>query len=182
MVLGLLIGLFSMAAGNAKKAKNIKNNNYKTFKFSDFDSLAVSGVDPSDSVRTSKLGSFLKNSGIKNMDRGFLDSLEDALLRFYTETRGKDEIKVLKGYISPQLFSFLESVDKANENEYLHMTGQSAKLDISMLKDEDLKILENALRSKGFKHFGYGDGYIFVSSISNRNKIEDLKRVKTFLC
>ncbi len=174
VIVGFIVATFITVFSNKKKASKSISTNFKHFEFSDFDSPAVSGVDSSEAVRTSRSGTFLKDSGFKFMERGFLDSLEGALERFYGENDTDTKVNVLSGYISPQLLSFLIAKDLLKENENFQVTGRAARLDTSELDERELKLLVNALKSKGIRHIGYGENFLFVSNIPEKDRVDYL--------
>lgn len=92
VVLGAIY-LFYTVMKNSNFAKNMRSRNYKYFDYDEFDTPAVVGVDESSKIYSKNGRSYLKNSGLENMDATFLNMLDkarDIVEKEYNSTNQND--------------------------------------------------------------------------------------------
>lgn len=171
-----VIYLISKVDKNNKIRNFLTSNNYKYFDYSEFDTPAVQGVDNSGDIYEKNGKSYVKNSGLKNMDTTFLNMLDksrDIVEKEYNSVNPNSKIvfRINSGYRSPAYNDWLDNnttyqVAKTSS----HMGGLASDIDVSTYSTEQIKVILDSLVRSGFNRFGLGQNFIHVDNDTGKTQ------------
>jgi len=170
------IYLISSRLKNKNIRKAFENSNYKYFSYSEFDTPAVQGVDDVSSIYSKNGRSYLKNSGLKEMNGSFLNMLDNArgiIEKEYNSINPGSKIifKINSGYRSPQYNKWLdENTSYQVAKTSAHMSGQASDINTAGYNNEQIRVMLNALRRAGFNRFGLASNFIHVDNDSTKTQ------------
>jgi len=168
--------LISSRLKNKIIRKAFENSNYKYFSYSEFDTPAVQGVDDVSSIYSKNGKSYVKNSGLKEMNGSFLNMLDkarDIIEKEYNSLNPGSKIifKINSGYRSPQYNKWLdENTSYQVAKTSAHMTGQASDINTAGYTNEQIRVMLNALRRAGFNRFGLASNFIHVDNDSTKTQ------------
>jgi uncharacterized protein YcbK (DUF882 family) len=168
--------LISSRLKNKLIRRAFENSNYKYFSYSEFDTPAVQGVDEVSNIYSKNGKSYVKNSGLKEMNGSFLNMLDkarDIIEKEYNSLNPGNRIvfKINSGYRSPQYNKWLdENTSYQVAKTSAHMTGQASDINTAGYTNEQIRVMLNALRRAGFKRFGLASNFIHVDNDSTKTQ------------
>jgi len=156
--------------------KIIEKLNLKYFDYKEFDSKAIQGKDPSNTIYSRNNAQYVKDSGIKNMDNDFvlkLDKARDLIHKDYNSD--KSEGNKIKFYIKEGYHTAHKNEDYMTGTNVLpidksHTIGKTVKLDVARFDNEQIKIILRALLDAGFERFGLGADFIHVDVLNKESE------------
>jgi len=160
LIFGAVGFLVYVAFKNNSNTKKIEDENNQGFKYTDFDSTAVQGVDCADCIVSGNRGSVVAGSGREFMDQNFLNSLANAFDVFNIESDFYPTIE--SGYVSKNYLTFLDEKGESTILETIQRTGRASKISTMNLDEEQEERLVIILKNQGISRVENKDGFIFV--------------------
>lgn len=148
--------------------KIFEKMNLKYFKYSEFDSGAVVGVDPADKIYEINGRSRLKDSGLKGMNNQFILKLDEArndIEKNWNEPRGANEkivFRINSGFRTEQYNKHLQELGYPAVDNSSHKEGHAVDIAIHDYTKEQIRVIIRALKDVGFSRFGMANTFIHV--------------------
>lgn len=172
LIISAVIFVFYLISSRLKNKlirKAFERSNYKYFSYDEFDTPAVQGVDQVSTIYSKDGRSYVKDSGMQNMNGTFLNMLDkarDIIEKEYNSLNpNKIIFKINSGYRSPKYNQWLdENTNYQVAKTSAHISGQASDINTAGYTNEQIRVMLNALRRAGFNRFGLGSNFIHVDS------------------
>lgn len=149
----------------------ITEQGLKYFKFEEFDSPAVQGIDTN--VYTKGTRQFVKDSGLQSMDKDFIKRLDNARDEVETVWNKYNPTRKIVFLINSALRTPHYNVWLAENTNYQvatnspHKLGKAVDISVSAYDPEQREVIIRALRNQGFERFGIANTFIHVDSATD---------------